>query len=123
MFIKVEADPRLQYTKWGGGLEDAINSSFKKYVKKIKYQLQQLSRWNKGTIVKWFYFARYNSKSPKKPTIHHRVNNSLLICVSILSDLHQQKNPRALCQGVPQFHMFPSFHRNISFLQNGKEAR
>ncbi len=60
--------------------------------------------------------SQKNNHSPQKTT-------PFLICVSILSDLHQQKNPRALCHGVPQFHMFPSSHRNISFLQNGKEAR
>jgi hypothetical protein len=38
--IKVEADPRLQYKNERGGREDVINSSFNKYVKKIKYQLQ-----------------------------------------------------------------------------------
>ncbi len=63
------------------------------------------------------------AKVQKKTTIHHEVNNSLFICMSILSDRRQQKDPRALCQAVPQFHMFPRSHRNIYFPQNGKEAR
>ncbi len=38
--------------------------------------------------------SQKNNHSPQS-------KHSLLICVSILSDLHQQKNPRALCQEVP----------------------
>ncbi len=121
-FIKVEADPRLQY-KNERGPGRCHQLLFQQICEKNKIPVAITFQMKQGQNCHVILLCKIRQQKSQTTTVHHEVNNSLFNCMSILSDLRQRKNPRALCQGVPQFHLFPRSHRNIYFLQNGKEVR